>query len=132
MKLLPSNHFLRIEFFLGQLLFGTANFLAEELFRAKIQKKSYFLLAGSYNISFEKFYYFIATLPFHSYTFYLLVQLKFASFLMCIYYCSKSHQRQSLFNLLATQSTTFWWSYFLEPLVFKDIYFLQRTNLFGL
>ena len=69
MKLLPSNHFLRIEFFLGQLLFGTANFLAEELFRAKIQKKSYFLLAGSYNISFEKFYYFIATLPFHSYTF---------------------------------------------------------------
>ena len=35
-KLLPSSHFLGIESSLGQLLFGIATFLAEELFTIKI------------------------------------------------------------------------------------------------
>ena len=35
-KLLPRNHFLRIRRSLRQFLFGTATFLAEELFRIKI------------------------------------------------------------------------------------------------
>ena len=36
MKLLPSSHFLRIGSFLRQLLFGTPNFLLEELFKIKV------------------------------------------------------------------------------------------------
>ena len=38
----PSSYLLRRESSLGQLLFGTAYFLAEELFRIKISNKDYF------------------------------------------------------------------------------------------
>ena len=38
-KLLPSSHFLRIGSCLGQLLFRTATFLLEELFRTKSSKE---------------------------------------------------------------------------------------------
>ena len=123
--LLARSHFLRIESSSGQLLFGTATFLAEKLFRIKIPTEEllfpsrYFCTASTfseklqfgksniphyilflesylfraatflkdttfygssvfrratfYDIHFQKSYNFTATLPFHSYTSYLLV-----------------------------------------------------------
>ena len=46
-KILQSSHFLRTGSSLQQLLFGTAVFFSEELFRIKISKKSYFFKAGT-------------------------------------------------------------------------------------
>ena len=67
---------------------------------------------------FFRTYIFRRVKSFHSYTSYYLVinwvsqfkckrsfvQFKCESSFLCIYYCSKSHHRQSLFNQLATQS----------------------------
>ena len=54
-KLLPSKHFLRIGSYLGKLIFGTANFLVEELFRIKISTEElvfwsrYFCTASTFS-----------------------------------------------------------------------------------
>ena len=101
------------------------------------------------NIHFQKSYYFTGALLFHSYTSYYLVinwvsqfkckrsfvQFKCESSFLCIYYCSKSHHRQSLFNQLATQSAaelllcnepTFRVSYFFRVSTFREPYFFIR------
>ena len=54
-KLLPSKHFLRIGSYLGKLIFVTANFLVEELFRIKISTEElvfwnrYFCTASTFS-----------------------------------------------------------------------------------
>ena len=102
-ELLPSCHFLRIGSSLGQLLFRTATFLVEELFRTKISteellfrsryfctastfQKSYILEKANfskkqystlptffYNIIFQYSNYFTDVLSFRRYISYLLV-----------------------------------------------------------
>ena len=60
---------------------------------------------------------------------YQLLELKWGSSFLCIYYCSKSHHRQLFGCTKICRNATFGWSYFLSKLLFQSLYFLRTLFL---